>query len=79
MELSKEMMEGEKWNYFVLQLSFFGWLLLCAFTLGIGGFFLEPYMQATYAEFYAAMRSKALATGMSTTDELGGFVRHDTF
>ena len=36
-------------------------------------------MQATYAEFYAAMRSKALATGMSTTDELGGFVRHDTF
>ena len=35
-------------------------------------------MQATYAEFYAAMRSKALATGMSTTDELG-FVRHDIF
>ena len=79
MELSKEMMEGEKWNYFVLQLSFFGWLLLCAFTFGIGGFFLEPYMQATYAEFYAAMRSKALAAGMTTTDELGGFVRHDTF
>ena len=46
---------------------------------GIGGFFLEPYMQATYAEFYAAMRSKALAAGMTTTDELGGFVRHDTF
>ena len=33
---------------------------LCVFTFGIGGFFLEPYMQATYAEFYAAMRSKAL-------------------
>ena len=79
MELSKEMMEGEKWNYFVLQLSFFGWLILCAFTLGIGGFFLEPYMQATYAEFYAAMRSKALARGMTTNDELGGFVRHDTY
>ena len=79
MELSKEMMEGEKWNYFVLQLSFFGWLILCAFTLGIGGFFLEPYMQATYAEFYAAMRSKALARDMTTTDELGGFVRHDTY
>ena len=36
-------------------------------------------MQATYAEFYAAMRSKALAMGMTTTDELGGFVRHDTY
>ena len=77
MELSKEMMEGEKWNFFILKLSFFGWLLLCVFTFGIGGFFLEPYMQATYAEFYAAMRSKALAMGMTTTDELGGFVRHD--
>lgn len=76
MELSKEMMYGEKLNYFFLQLSFFGWLLLCALTFGIGGFFLEPYMQATYAEFYAAMRSKALNYGMTTTDELGGFVRH---
>ena len=46
MELSKEMMEGEKWNFFILKLSFFGWLLLCVFTFGIGGFFLEPYMQA---------------------------------
>ena len=36
-------------------------------------------MKATYAEFYAAMRSKALAMGMTTTDELGGFVRHDTY
>ena len=79
MELSNQMMDGEKWNYFVLQLSFLGWMILCAFTFGIGGFFLEPYMQATYAEFYAAMRSKALAAGMTTTDELGGFVRHDTF
>lgn len=79
MELSKEMMEGEKWNFFILKLSFLGWLLLCVFTFGIGGFFLEPYMQATYAEFYAAMRSKALAMGMTTTDELGGFVRHDTY
>ena len=79
MELSNEMMNGEKWNLFILRLSFLGWLILCAFTFGIGGFFLEPYMQATYAEFYAAMRSKALAQGMTTTDELGGFVRHDTF
>lgn len=79
MELSNQMMDGEKWNYFVLQLSFLGWMILCAFTFGIGGFFLEPYIQATYAEFYAAMRSKALAAGMTTTDELGGFVRHDTF
>lgn len=60
MELSKQIMDGEKWNFFVLELSFIGWQLLCVLTFGIGGFFLEPYMQATNAEFYAAMRSKAV-------------------
>lgn len=78
MELSKEMMEGEKWNFFILKLSFLGWLLLCVRSPSASAA-LEPYMQATYAEFYAAMRSKALAMGMTTTDELGGFVRHDTY
>ena len=76
MELSKEMMDGEKWNYFVLQLSFIGWYLLCGLSLGVGSYFLMPYTQATYAEFYAAMRSKALARGMTTAQELGGFVTH---
>lgn len=77
MELSKEMMYGEKFHYFVLHLSFLGWALLCGLTFGIGTFFLAPYTSATYAEFYAAMRAKALAQGLSTTEELGGFVRHD--
>lgn len=77
MELSKQMMYGEKIHYFVLQLSFIGWYLLCMLTLGIGLFFLNPYTQATFAEFYAAMRAKALAQGLAGTDELGGFVTHD--
>ena len=77
MELSKEMMYGEKLHYFVLELSFIGWNLLCILTFGIGFFFLAPYQSATFAEFYAAMRAKALSMGMTTTQELGGFVRHD--
>lgn len=76
MELSREMMDGEKWNTFVLLLSFLGWAVLCIFTLGIGYLFLTPYVQATMAELYAALRAKALARGMSDTSELGGFVRH---
>lgn len=76
MELSKELMEGEKWNYFVLGLSFLGWMLLGALCLGIGTLFVAPYLQATFAEFYAAMRSKAFAAGVSDEQELGGFVRH---
>lgn len=78
MELSKQMMYGEKWHYFVLRLSFIGWDLLCLLTFGIGNYFLAPYIQATMAEFYAAMRAKALSAGFSTTEELGGFVRHDS-
>ena len=77
MELSKELMEGEKWNYFVLGLSFIGWLMLGALCLGIGTLFVMPYIEATFAEFYAAMRSKAFAAGVSDEQELGGFVRHD--
>lgn len=89
MELSKQMMYGEKLRFFVLQLSFFGWALLCsllgwtlALILPLLASFctlpLLPYMKATYAEFYAAMRAKALSQGMSTPEELGGFVRHDS-
>ena len=76
MELSKQMMDGEKWNTFVLQLSFIGWYLLCSITFGIGFIFLEPYVQATFAELYAALRAKALANGYTNEYELGGFVRH---
>ena len=79
MQLSKDIMDGEKFHYFVLALSFIGWNMLCSLTLGIGFFFLEPYKQATEAEFYAAMRSKALAQGLTTTEELGGFVRHESY
>ena len=75
MELSKELMEGEKWNYFVLGLSFLGWMLLGTLCLGIGMLFVAPYLQATFAEFYAAMRSKAFAAGVTDEQELGGFVR----
>ena len=51
--------------------SFIGWGFLCTLTLGIGYLFLEPYYQATMAEFYAALRSKALNLGMSDTNRAG--------
>ncbi|CAG7646577.1 hypothetical protein PAESOLCIP111_05195 [Paenibacillus solanacearum] len=51
-ERSKQMMYGHKWRYFVLQLSFIGWGLLCVLTLGIGLLWLIPYMATTTANFY---------------------------
>ncbi|WP_294539972.1 DUF975 family protein [uncultured Gemmiger sp.] len=76
MQLSREMMHGEKWHAFLLRLSFVGWVILGMLTLGIGLLFLEPYYQATMAELYAALRSKAFAMNLTDASELGGFVRH---
>jgi uncharacterized membrane protein len=51
-ERSKEMMEGNRWRLFCLEISFLGWGLLAALTLGIGNLWLRPYVQASYAAFY---------------------------
>ena len=74
--LSREMTFGEKASIFVLDLSFFGWSVVCLFTFGIGYFFLSPYVQATYAELYAALRAKIFARGITDYNELGDFVRY---
>ena len=49
---SKELMDGHKGELFWLELTFIGWILLCALTGGIGTFFLAPYQNAAYAAFY---------------------------
>lgn len=49
---SKEMMEGHKMEYFVLGLSFSGWILVTVLTFGIAGIWTIPYMNATMANFY---------------------------
>lgn len=56
--LSKEMMDGQKWNAFVLDLSFIGWDILSAFTFGLVGiFWTNPYRYATNAELYLTLKS----------------------
>lgn len=49
---SKDMMSGNRWRLFCLDLSFIGWAILCLFTFGIGKFFLSPYQEAARAAFY---------------------------
>ena len=39
---SKKIMQGYKWKYFLLNLSFIGWGILSLFTLGIGLLWLNP-------------------------------------
>ena len=57
--LSRQMMNGHKWNTFVLDLSFIGWAILSAFTLGILGiFYVKPYKCSTDAELYKVLKNQ---------------------
>lgn len=56
MKLSREMTRGYKWELFVLDLTFIGWIILCILTLGIGVLFVEPYQQAARAAFYKDLK-----------------------
>ena len=55
---SRQMMKGNKWRAFVLDLSFILWYLLSFLTLGIVHFFyVRPYVQATNGELYQALKA----------------------
>lgn len=69
--LSKILMDGYKWKSFVLDLSFWGWNILAAYTMGILGIvYVYPYMNATYVEFYSFTRAMALQKGLITPMDL---------
>lgn len=56
---SRELMNGHKWEAFVLDLSFIGWYLLSGLTCGILNiFWTEPYRQSARAKFYLALLNK---------------------
>ena len=54
---ANQMMKGNKWRLFKLEFSFIGWFLLCVLTLGLGTFFLIPYINAATAEFYVELKN----------------------
>ena len=57
--LSRQMMNGHKWNAFVLDLSFIGWELLSVLTAGLLGlFYVKPYEAATGAELYKVLKNQ---------------------
>lgn len=60
--MSKRMMDGEKWNVFVLDCSFIGYLLLSLFTFGLLNlFYVTPYKLLTDAELYTVLKRKETA------------------
>ncbi|WLR57703.1 DUF975 family protein [Mesobacillus subterraneus] len=49
---SKKRMKGYKWKFFLMNLSFIGWVFIAIFTLGVGFLWLSPYIVTTNANFY---------------------------
>ena len=55
---SKEMMSGNKWNLFCLDMSFIGWYIVGALCLGLGALWVVPYHQVARANFYEALKAE---------------------
>jgi uncharacterized membrane protein len=66
MKISHEMMRGQKWNLFILDLTFIGWILLTLLTVGLGMILVQPYMLTARAAFYNDLKSEKL---VEQTDE----------
>lgn len=65
--MSKRMMDGNKMDTFILDLSFFGWYLLTGITCGIAGlFYVNPYKYMTDAELYVALKEITFGNGQPT-------------
>ncbi len=55
--LSRGMMNGFKWQTFVLQLSFIGWYFVSALLCGIGVLFVHPYYHTAETLLYDELRN----------------------
>lgn len=70
-KLSKEMMKGNKWKTFILDLSFLGWELLSIFTFGLLNiFYINPYKVATTVELYEVLKEQIISKKSEYYEEL---------
>lgn len=57
LQMSRDMMEGNKWKTFVLKLSFILWDFFGVITFGIGEIlYVQPYRQLTFAALYCKLK-----------------------
>ena len=70
-DLSRRMMDGHKWECFLLELSYLGWFVLGFVTFGAADVLWGvPYRVAAYAEYYAALREQAKLKGIEGVERL---------
>lgn len=66
-KLSKKIVEGNRTELFILDLSFIPWIFLCVFLFP--AIYVIPYMQTTTALYYENFRLRAIQTGKVTEDD----------
>ena len=58
-ERSMQMMDGHKWDFFLILLGYFILMVLASiFTLGIGCLWISTYYEAIFAHFYLALKEE---------------------
>ena len=61
LQISEDMMRGQKWKAFLLDVSFLGWRVLTILSLGLLGiFYTGPYIGAVNAELYAVLKEERM-------------------
>ena len=70
-KLSKQMMKGNKWRAFILDVSFIGWEILSIFTFGLLNIlYINPYRVATVSELYETLKEQAIIKKCEYCEEL---------
>ncbi len=71
---TKELMTGNKWHSFLLDLSFIGWMLLAVITCSIAGIlYVYPYVYATEAQLYLTLKGHVYGQGYSAGNTYGTY------
>ena len=68
-EISNQMTNGQKFEMFVLDLSFIGWYILGTLALFVGVLFVNPYVNQTFAQLYVTLRGDIIKSGQSSYAE----------
>lgn len=53
---SRLMMKGHKWNFFVFNIKFIGWILLGSLTLFLGYVYIIPYISMAQTNYYENLK-----------------------
>ena len=70
LRLSITLAKGHRWDIFVLELSFIGWILFGIITFTIGFVYVLPYYYMTFINTYHALLQDALESGKIKPEDL---------